>query len=281
MTPNDKSKPVVMPLMTHFFFMDQKDPTKVRHWFGAVGPSSSDALIQTQQQISNTSRNVTRAGWGVVVFVAALVRGCRFCGGLFDYTLEVQTTSNDSGRNYMRFMMMVKGSETAVAPPKELMEALAKLTGRQAQEGKILAGGGLAPMATSSRVRVSGGKLAVLDGPFTETKEVVGGYAVMEFESREAAVKSVVEFMELHKKYWPGWEGETEVRQILDEELSPKEAEVLSFIAAGNSDKSIADRLAISEDALNDQVKSLLSKLGVNDRTHAVTLALQRGILQS
>lgn len=44
----------------------------------------------------------------------------------------------------------------------------------------------------------------------------------MEFNSREAAVKSVVEFMELLKKYWPGWEGETEVRQILDEDLSPK-----------------------------------------------------------
>ena len=63
-------------------------------------------------------------------------------------------------------------------------------------------------------MRLSGGKLAVLDGPFTETKEVVGGYAVMEFNSREAAVRSAVEFMELHKKYWPGWDGETEVRQI-------------------------------------------------------------------
>jgi hypothetical protein len=69
-------------------------------------------------------------------------------------------------------------------------------------------------MATRSRVQLSGGKLAVLDGPFTETKEVVGGHAVMEFNSREAAVQSAVEFMELTKKYWPGWEGETEVRQI-------------------------------------------------------------------
>lgn len=180
----------------------------------------------------------------------------------------------------MRFMMMVKGAENgAVAPPRELMEAMASLTAQQAKEGKILAGGGLAPMATSSRVRVSGGKLAVLDGPFTETKEVVGGYAVMEFSSREAAVKSAVEFMELHKKYWPGWEGETEVRQILDEDLSPTEIEVLSLIAAGNSDTLIADQLAISEDALKGQLNRILSKLGVNDRTHAVTLASQRGII--
>jgi hypothetical protein len=177
-------------------------------------------------------------------------------------------------------MMMVKSAENGAVPPRELMEAMGKLMAQEAKEGKIVAGGGLAPMATSSRVRLSGGKLAVLDGPFTETKEVVGGYAVMEFSSREMAVQSAVEFMELHKKYWPGWEGETEVRQILDEDLSPRESEVLSLIAAGNSDKLIADQLAIPEDTVKGEVKSILSKLGVNDRTHAVTLALQRGVIE-
>src|SRR5262245_28083811 len=115
----------------------------------------------------------------------------------------------------MRFMMMVKSAENVAAPPHELMEAIARLSAQEAKEGKLVASGGLAPTAMSSRVRLSGGKLAVLDGPFTETKEVVGGFAVMEFNSREAAVQSAVEFMELHKKYWPGWDGETEVRQIL------------------------------------------------------------------
>ena len=114
----------------------------------------------------------------------------------------------------MRFMMMVKSAENGAAPPRELMEAMGKLMAQEAKEGKIVAGGGLAPMATSSRVRLSAGELAVLDGPFTEAKEVVGGYAVMEFDSRESAVQSAVEFMELHKKHWPGWEGETEVRQM-------------------------------------------------------------------
>ena len=180
----------------------------------------------------------------------------------------------------MRFMMMVKSAENGAAPPQELMEAIARLSAQHTKEGKVVARGGLAPMATSSRVRLSGGKLAVLDGPFTEAKEVVGGYAVMEFSSREAAVQSAVEFMELHKKYWPGWEGETEVRQILDEDLSPRESEVLSLIAAGNSNKLIADQLAISEDTVKGEVKSILSKLGVNDRTHAVTLALQRGVIE-
>ena len=115
----------------------------------------------------------------------------------------------------MRFMMMVKSAENVAAPPQELMEVIAKLSAQETKEGKLVASGGLAPTAMSSRVRLSAGKLAVLDGPFTETKEVVGGYAVMEFTSREAAVQSAVEFMELHKKHWPGWEGETEVRQIL------------------------------------------------------------------
>ena len=115
----------------------------------------------------------------------------------------------------MRFMMMVKSAESVAAPPQELIEAIARLSTQETKEGKLVASGGLAPTAMSSRVRLSAGKLAVLDGPFTETKEVVGGYAVMEFTSREAAVQSAVEFMELHKKHWPGWEGETEVRQIL------------------------------------------------------------------
>jgi DNA-binding NarL/FixJ family response regulator len=86
--------------------------------------------------------------------------------------------------------------------------------------------------------------------------------------------------MELHKKYWPGWEGETEIRQILDEDLSPREMEILSSLAAGNSDKLIADQLGISEDTVKGEVKSILSKLGVNDRIHAVTLALQRGVIE-
>jgi DNA-binding NarL/FixJ family response regulator len=86
--------------------------------------------------------------------------------------------------------------------------------------------------------------------------------------------------MELHKKYWPGWEGETEIRQILDEDLSPRELEVLSSLAAGNSDKLIADQVGISEDTVKGEVKSILSKLGVNDRIHAVTLALQRGVIE-
>jgi len=130
----------------------------------------------------------------------------------------------------MRFMMMVKSAENAGAPPKELMEAIDKLTAEQSKskEGRLVTAGGLAPTAMSSRVRLSDGKLTVIDGPFVETKEVVGGYAVMEFSSREAAVKSALEFMELHRKHWPGWEGETEIRQMFEPEEYALDSGVVS-----------------------------------------------------
>ena len=69
---------------------------------------------------------------------------------------------------------------------------------------------------TGARVRLSGGKVTVIDGPFTEAKEVIGGYAQFELKSKQEAIESAVAFMELHKKHWPGWEGETEVRQMFE-----------------------------------------------------------------
>ena len=116
----------------------------------------------------------------------------------------------------MRFMMIVKHAEKQGPPPQALMDAITKLAEDEASAGTMLGSGGLGPTAQGARVRLSGGKVTVTDGPFTETKEVVGGYAQFELKSKEEAVSSAVRFMELHKKYWPGWEGETEVRQMFD-----------------------------------------------------------------
>jgi hypothetical protein len=118
----------------------------------------------------------------------------------------------------MRFMMMVKHAEPSGPPPKEFMDAMAKLTEDAVKAGTIHGSGGLAPTAQSNRVRLSNGQIKVIDGPFTEAKEVVGGYAELEFKSKQEAIESAVHFMELHKKYWPGWEGETEIRQIFGPE---------------------------------------------------------------
>jgi len=63
---------------------------------------------------------------------------------------------------------------------------------------------------------LSGGKLKVTDGPFTEAKEVVGGYAIVEVKSRDEALKIARDFMELHQVHWPSFEGESEVRPLED-----------------------------------------------------------------
>jgi len=81
----------------------------------------------------------------------------------------------------MRFMMIVKHAEKQGPPPKPLMDAIAKLAEEDSKKGKMLGSGGLGPTALGARVRLSGGQVTVTDGPFTEAKEVVGGYA--QFES--------------------------------------------------------------------------------------------------
>ena len=126
----------------------------------------------------------------------------------------------------MRFMMLVKHAENAAssgAPPKEFMDAMTKLSEEAVKQGRMVASGGLAPTAMSTRVRLSGGQVKSIDGPFTEAKEIVGGFAILEFKSKEEALQGASEFMELHRRHWPGWEGETEVRQIFGpEDFAPK-----------------------------------------------------------
>lgn len=124
----------------------------------------------------------------------------------------------------MRFMMIVKHSEKQSGPPpKALMDAIDQLAQEATKAGTMVGAGGLGPTAQGARVRLAGGKVTVTDGPFTEAKEIIGGYAQFEVKSREEAIEGAVRFMELHKKYWPGWEGETEVRQMMGpEDMKPK-----------------------------------------------------------
>jgi hypothetical protein len=114
----------------------------------------------------------------------------------------------------MKFMMIVKHAENQGPPPKALMDAIAKLAEEDTTAGTMLGSGGLTGTGQGARIRLSGGKVTVTDGPFTEAKEVIGGYAQFELNSKEEAVQGAVRFMELHKQHWPGWEGETEVRQM-------------------------------------------------------------------
>ena len=118
----------------------------------------------------------------------------------------------------MRFMTLVKSAENSGPPPPKLMEAIAKLSEEASKGGTMLEAGGLAPTAMSNLVRLSKGKITVIDGPFAETKEVIGGYAVFEVKSKQEIIDATVLFMELHREHWPGWEGETEIRQLFGPE---------------------------------------------------------------
>jgi hypothetical protein len=131
--------------------------------------------------------------------------------------LKIQIASSNpkpKGDSPVQFMMMVKHAENCPPPPKALSDAMAKLTEEAVRTGAFKTGGGLEQTAKSVRVKLSRGEVKVIDGPFTEAKEIVGGFAILEFPSKEEAIKGAVAFMELHKQHWPGWEGETEVRQI-------------------------------------------------------------------
>jgi hypothetical protein len=118
----------------------------------------------------------------------------------------------------MRFLMLVKHGENPGPPPKDFLDAMAKLGEEAAKSGTMLQSGGLSSIARSTCVRLSRGQVTAIDGPFSESKEVVGGFAMFELKSKEEAIEGAKQFMELHKKYWPGWEGETEVRQVLGPE---------------------------------------------------------------
>lgn len=85
---------------------------------------------------------------------------------------------------------------------------------REMKSGPMVDTGGLYPTAKGARVKLAGGKLMVIDGPFTETKEVIGGYAIYDLPDWEAAMAKATEFMEMHRTLSPGWEGVCEVRPM-------------------------------------------------------------------
>ena len=116
----------------------------------------------------------------------------------------------------MRFISMVKFAEAKAVPPsKEFLEAMGQLTQDAAKAGCVMVGAeGLLPTSMGARVRLADSKVTVMDGPFTEAKEVVGGFAIFDAPSKAEMLKWTTRFMDLHKTHLPGWEGECEVRQI-------------------------------------------------------------------
>jgi hypothetical protein len=113
----------------------------------------------------------------------------------------------------MRFMSFVTSAHSG-PPTPELIEQMNKLANREIKAGRMIDMGGLMPLAMGARVSIANGELSVVDGPFVEAKEVIGGYAIFEFQNKEEALASAVEFMQLHKHFMPDWEGTCEVRAL-------------------------------------------------------------------
>jgi hypothetical protein len=114
----------------------------------------------------------------------------------------------------MRIMYIVTSSQPMKGPTPALMEAMGKLADREIKAGRMLDTGGLMPVSMGAQVKIADGKLSVVDGPFVETKEMIGGYAIFELRDKQEAVASAKEFMQLHLDHMPGWEGTCEVRMF-------------------------------------------------------------------
>ena len=115
----------------------------------------------------------------------------------------------------MRFLSLIRVQEnTGKQPSDRMMNEMGKLLTEMKNDGKLLDTAGLAPTAASKRLRLRGGKISVVDGPFTETKEVVGGYAMLDAQSLDEAIALTRRFVELHIE--DGWEIECEVRQVFE-----------------------------------------------------------------
>jgi hypothetical protein len=112
----------------------------------------------------------------------------------------------------MRFMMLYKpGKETTAPPTSEDMARMGALISEMAKAGVLLATDGLQHSSKGSRVEISGGKFTVTDGPFTETKELIAGYAIIQVKSKEEALEHAKKFLKVVG------EGVSEVRQMHDD----------------------------------------------------------------
>ena len=128
----------------------------------------------------------------------------------------------------MRFMMMVKTAEPDGPPSPALQAAMGKLMGEMAAAGVLLDAGGLLPSAKGAILRLSRAQVTVTDGPFLETKELVGGFAVLEAASKEDAVELGRRFLQIHADtLGTSYEATLEIRQMADQPArTPEKATV-------------------------------------------------------
>ena len=114
-----------------------------------------------------------------------------------------------------KYLTIVKGSEHHAPPPPALFEAIGQL---MKDAGKRLVGvGGLLSSDKGARARLAKGRVTVTDGPFTEAKEVIGGFAIYDVPTLDEAKQWTRRFLDVHIKQFPSWDCEVEIRQMMDE----------------------------------------------------------------
>ncbi len=123
----------------------------------------------------------------------------------------------------MKYLTFIRHAESfrEAGPPQALMAAMGEFVQRSLKSGVLVDTGGLLPSKEGVRVRLTKGRITVTDGPFTESKEIIGGWAILKTETREEAVRIAREFMELHREHWPQFEGESEVRAMFEPGVGP------------------------------------------------------------
>ena len=129
----------------------------------------------------------------------------------------------------MHYMMIVSGTENFAAcgpPPAALVEAIERLGEEAARKGTMVSFGGLKPTSSGARMRIMNGKIITTDGPFTESKEVIGGFSIFNVASKEEALEEARKLMELHRVHWPRWEGEIEIRQMYEVDDDVRAAQI-------------------------------------------------------
>jgi hypothetical protein len=119
----------------------------------------------------------------------------------------------------MRYMMFIKHTDDYRGKqiPPGLSDAMGEFIGDYSKQGKFIDGAGLTSSHRGKKVQLRKGRLNVVDGPFTETKELVGGYAIIDADSDAEALDIATKFMDLHRVHWPEFEGECEVRPFQTE----------------------------------------------------------------
>ncbi len=123
----------------------------------------------------------------------------------------------------MKYLCFIRHSEEyrESGPPAALMEAMGQFVQRSMKDGTLVDTGGLLPSREGARVRLAGGRITVTDGPFIDSKEIIGGWAILQAASKADALRVAKEFMELHRTHWPAFEGESELRPMFEPGRGP------------------------------------------------------------